>query len=242
LSGFQVQLLQNEVRIVRPVVGVFVVVVKRGMRSAPAVTEIATSHFPPRQTSKPFDVNDPARGVAFARVFECDDADPLPARFARLAYGFAVILVGKPVASAAAALSFAATATRVTAAVSSAAAIAAEAASAAIPSARRSAAFATRPRLIHLELTAAGRRSIQASDRLGRFLVIRHFDESEPARASGLAVHRHVYTRHGAKWFEQRTQLTLTRLKIQIPHKQTLHLPFSSGQPQIAFRTRPLHA
>src|SRR5580704_12253807 len=59
LSGFQVQLLQNEVRIVRPVVGVFVVVVKRGMRSAPAVTEIATSHFPPRQTSKPFDVNDP---------------------------------------------------------------------------------------------------------------------------------------------------------------------------------------
>jgi hypothetical protein len=104
-----------------------------------------------------------------------------------------------------------------------------DSAATAIPAARRSAAFATRPRFIDLELTAAGHLSIQACDRLGRFLIVRHFDESESSRSPGLAIHRHVHTRHGAKRFEQRTQLTLTRLKIQISHEQTLHLPFSSG-------------
>jgi hypothetical protein len=178
-----------------------------------------------------FGVNDPARGVAFAGVFDCDDADPLPARFARLAHGLAVILVGKPVAPASAAFSFAATAAAgvATATVSPAAAVAAEAAATAISSARRSATFAPRSRFIDLELAAAGHLSIQACDRLGRFLIVRHFDESESSRSPGLAIHRHVHTRHGAKRFEQRTQLTLTRLKIQISHEQTLHLPFSSG-------------
>jgi hypothetical protein len=38
-----------------------------------------------------------------------------------------------------------------------------------------------------------------------------------------------MHARHRAERLEERTQLTLTGLKVQIPHEQALHLPFSSG-------------
>src|ERR1700744_4372571 len=121
------------------------------MRLAPVVTEIATSHFPPRQTPNFLRRSRPFLGHRLIAPIRWRQRQRSPARLARLPNGVAVILVRKSVAAAAAALPFAATPPGFAPAVSPAAAIAAETA-AAIPSARRTAAFASWSSFVHLEL------------------------------------------------------------------------------------------
>jgi hypothetical protein len=68
-------------------------------------------------------------------------------------------------------------------------------------------------RFVHLKIAATKLFSIKASDRLGRFFIIGHFDESKPAGSASLTIHRNMDSCNLSRPFEQRGQVTFRRLE-----------------------------
>jgi hypothetical protein len=135
----------------------------------------------------------------------------LPARLARLARGFAIILVRKffLAAAAASASTIAATVSTTTAASTAGTA--------------RAAGFGLGPRFVDFQVASAKILAIESGDSLGGFIVIWHFDETEPASASGFAVSGDVDARELAERLEKRAKIRRGRLEAHIAHKQVLH-------------------
>src|SRR5467141_864917 len=121
----------------------------------------------------------------------------LPAWLARLPRRLTVILVRHAVASAALAASPAASSAR----------------SAKIPWTAWRAAFALRPRFIHLQIASANFFSIEGGHGCGCFRVIGHLDKSETARAPGFPVHCHVHARDLAERCKQLAQFGFRSLE-----------------------------
>src|SRR5487761_531262 len=131
-----------------------------------------------------------------------------PARFARLARGFAIILIREALA--------------VTAAIASAATAAASWAAA-----FRRPAFALGARFIHLQIAAADLFPVEARNRLGCFRVVGHLDKRKSPGAARFAIHCQVDPRDLSKRREERAQIRFRRLKTHIADKQILHAPHS---------------
>jgi hypothetical protein len=134
----------------------------------------------------------------------------LPARLSRLARGFAIIFVGKPIPPAATALTAPST-VAATAAISAATAAAGTPAtttawsskSTGTRAARRS-TFSLGTCFIHFQITPTGLFAVQTRDRLRCFFVIRHFHKRETTSPARFAIHGHVHARHLPKGLEQR--------------------------------------
>jgi hypothetical protein len=148
--------------------------------------------------------------------------EKLPARLAGLARGFTIVFVGEAVSAAAfaTAATSAAGSSAITAAVSSAKIVA---------GAAWWSAFAAGARFVDLQIASAGFLTIESSDRLGRFVVIGHFDEGESTGPAGFPVHGHVHAGDLAERLKQRSQIALRRLKIHVSDKQALHGSFPSS-------------
>jgi hypothetical protein len=144
----------------------------------------------------------------------------LPAWFARLSRGFAIIFVGE---------ASAATATITPPAAPAASTTATPTASTATPSAttswrttRTSTTF-FRARFIHFPIAPAKIFSVKPGDRLAGFFIVRHFHERESARTARFAIHHHVNARHLSEWLERCANFTLSRLKAHVTHEEILH-------------------
>src|SRR5215472_4748782 len=122
----------------------------------------------------------------------------LPARFARLASRFPVILMRE-------------SATAATTTGASAAAIAARG------------AFALGPRLVDLEVAASHFFSVESGNGLRCLGVIGHFHESKTARPACLAISHDVNAPDLAKRLEQRRQIGLRSLKTHVANKKIPH-------------------
>jgi hypothetical protein len=141
----------------------------------------------------------------------------LPAWFARLPRGFAIILVRE--ASAAATITPASASSTSTPASATTAATS-------TPSATTSWRTTTtlfRARFIHFPIAPANIFSIKSGYGLARFFVVRHFDERESARAPCLSIHHHMHARHLSEWLERRANLAFGRLKAHVTHEEILH-------------------
>src|SRR5271170_148964 len=150
----------------------------------------------------------------------------LPARLARLTRDFAIILVRESFLAAAARVPaagtsaiaaiviFAATAATVTAAATAAAARTARTAAA---------GFRFRTGFIHFQIAAADVFAVERRDGFRCFSVIRHFHESEAARAAGLAIGGDVHTRELAERLEERAEIFRGGLKAHVANKEILH-------------------
>src|SRR5262249_43155991 len=123
---------------------------------------------------------------------------------------FGMCLVAIPVASAAAVTATAAT----VAAASTAAAVAATATAAAT--------FGLGTRFMHGQPPPFNLLSIQRIDCLLRFLVVAHFNEPEPLRAAGLAVHDDLSRCHRSMRLEHLTQLVVGRAVLEVSDVQPL--------------------
>lgn len=135
----------------------------------------------------------------------------LPARLARLARGFAIILVRKFFLTTAAA---------------PASAIAATVSATTATSAARTAwasGFGLGPRFIDFQIASAEILAIESGDGFGGLIVILHFDETEAASAAGFAVRSNVDARELAEWLEERPEIRSSGLKAHIAYKQVLH-------------------
>src|SRR5947208_1382324 len=133
--------------------------------------------------------------VRLTRVNNEDECE-LPAGFARLPRGFAIVLVGK-----------------------SAAARSTAGASAAITAG----AVAFRPGFVDLEIAAAELFAIEARDSVGGFRIIGHFDKGEAASPAGFAIGDNMNAPDLAEGLEQRSQICFRGLKTHISDKKTFH-------------------
>src|SRR5215813_9439415 len=121
----------------------------------------------------------------------------LPARFARLASRFAVILMRESAATATTTWASAAVAAR--------------------------GALTLGPRLVDLEVAAAYFFSVESGNGLCCLSVIGHFHKSKTARPACLAISHDVNAPDLAKRLQQRRQIGLSGLKIQVSDKKTFH-------------------
>jgi hypothetical protein len=140
----------------------------------------------------------------------------LPARFARLARGFAIILVRKFLLATAAAPASAIAATVSTTTASSV----------------RAAGFGLGPRFIDLQISTAEILAVESRDGFGGFIVIWHFDETEAASASGFAVSSNMDARELAERLKERAKIRRGSLKAHIANKQVLHTGSLLNVPQ----------
>jgi hypothetical protein len=157
----------------------------------------------------------------------------LPARLARLARDFAIILVRESFFATAAGIA-ASRAAAVAAVVIFTAAI--TAAAAATWAARTAAAgFRFRTGFVNFQVAAADIFAIQRRDRFGSFGIIGHFDEAETTRASGLAIGSDVHASELAERFEERAQIVRGGLKAHIADKEVFHgdSPLGKAQPSL---------
>src|SRR5215472_17121394 len=122
----------------------------------------------------------------------------LPARFARLASRFAVVLMRESAATA--------TTTR---------------ASTATMAARG--AFAPRPCFVDLEVAASHFFSVESSNGLRCLRVIGHFHEGETASTACFPISDNMNAPYQPKRLDQRRQIGLRGLKIQVSDKNTFH-------------------
>src|ERR1700682_1294107 len=99
----------------------------------------------------------------------------LPAGLARLACGFAIILVGESFPPASSATTGA-----------------------------RPAASGLGTRLVHFQVASAQLFSVKACNRFGGFFVVGHFHKGEPAGTASLPVHDQVDARHLSERRKQR--------------------------------------
>lgn len=135
----------------------------------------------------------------------------LPARLARLARGFAIILMRKLFLATAAAPASAITATISATTAASAAGTA------------RAAGFGLGPRFVNFQIASAEILAIESGDGFGGFVVILHFNETEPASPAGFAVCGNVDASELAKRLEERAQVCGGGLKAHVAYKQVLH-------------------
>src|SRR5438874_2056683 len=133
----------------------------------------------------------------------------LPAGFARLARGFAVIFVRE--SSAATAMTTAGASAAITAG-----------------------AVAFRPGFVDLEIAAAELFAIEARDSVGGFRIIGHFDKGEAASPAGFAIGDNMNAPDLAEGLEQRSQICFRGLKTHISDKKTFH----TTSPFVLFRCR----
>src|SRR5216684_2636712 len=130
-------------------------------------------------------------------------ARKLPAGFARLARGLAIIFVRES----------------------------APAASSTAARARSTTASGLGARFVHLQIATAQLFSVEAGNRLGGFFVVGHFHEGKAAGAARLPVHDQVHAGHLSEGLEQRAQLTFRGLKTHVAYKQILHFPLLDFTP-----------
>src|SRR5215472_1141068 len=121
----------------------------------------------------------------------------LPARFARLASRFPVILMRESATAA--------TTTGASAAIAA------------------RGAFALGPRLVDLEVAASHFFSVESGNGLRCLRVIGHFHKSKTARPACLAISHDVNAPDLAKRLEQRRQIGLRGLKIHVANKKIPH-------------------
>jgi hypothetical protein len=143
----------------------------------------------------------------------------LPARFARLTRRVAVIFVREPVAATAPAFAPSTAPTTSTRSATASTWTTASARTTKTLWSARWSAFALGPRFIHFQVASAKFLAVEASDSLGRFLVIGHLDEREAARAACFPIHGHVHARDLSKRFEQCAQIAFRGLEIHIADK-----------------------
>jgi len=138
----------------------------------------------------------------------------LPARFAGLTSHFAVILVGKSLATATTAAASIATAAPIAAGVPS---------RATSRSARAAAGFRLGARFVDLKIATAEVFSVERRDGFSGFRVVYHLDEAEAARFARLAIGSDVNARKLSEGFEQGAQIRCSRLKAHVANKKVLH-------------------
>src|SRR5271155_727040 len=158
----------------------------------------------------------------------------LPARLARLARDFAIILVGE--SFFAAATGVAAAGTAAIAAIVIFAATAAAITAAATWAARTAAAgFRFRAGFVNFQITSADIFAVEGGDSVGCFGIVGHFDETETARASSLAIGGDVYAGELAEGLEESAEIFRGGLKAHIPDKEVFHddSPPSKAQPSL---------
>jgi hypothetical protein len=158
----------------------------------------------------------------------------LPARLARLARDFAIILVRE--SFFAAATGVAAAGTAAIAAIVIFAATAAAITAAATWAARTAAAgFRFRASFVNFQITSADIFAVEGGDSFGCFGIVGHFDETETARASGLAIGGDVYAGELAEGLEESAEIFRGGLKAHIPDKEVFHddSPPSKAQPSL---------
>jgi hypothetical protein len=83
--------------------------------------------------------------------------------------------------------------------------------------------LAPRACFIHCQGATVEVLAVQIGDRTIRFLGIRHFDECEAARATGVTIRDQVDLQNLSETLEGRPQTVLGRLKAQISYKNILH-------------------
>jgi hypothetical protein len=148
----------------------------------------------------------------------------LPARLARLTRDFAIILVRESFFFATAGV--AATGTAAIAATITAAAttLSAAAPAATARAARSAAGFRFRASFVYLQIAATDVFAVESCNGFGCFGVIGHFDETETARASGLAIGGDVDAGELAEGLEERAEIVRGGLKAHIANKEILHV------------------
>jgi hypothetical protein len=124
----------------------------------------------------------------------------LPARFARLAGGFAVIFVRK-----------------------SAAATSAARAPAAAVTANTTGTIGFGPGFVDLKIAAAERFTIQGGHGIGGFSIIGHFHEGETASPAGLAIGGNMNAPDLSEGLKQRSQIRFSGLKTHVSDKKIFH-------------------
>jgi hypothetical protein len=79
-------------------------------------------------------------------------------------------------------------------------------------------------RFVHIDLTAADISTIESRNRALRLAVIRHLDEPETARTSGIAIGDEADAFHRTVRFEQSPNTRFRCAEIQIAYENILHL------------------
>jgi hypothetical protein len=148
----------------------------------------------------------------------------LPARLARLTRDFAIILVRESFFFATAGVAATRTAAIAAAITAAATTLAAPAPAATTRSARTSAGFRFRACFVYLQIAAADVFAVQSCNGFGCFGVIGHFDKTETARASGLAIGGDVDAGELAEGLEERAEVVRGGLKAHIANKKILHV------------------
>src|SRR5277367_5772684 len=139
----------------------------------------------------------------------------LPARLARLTRDFAIIFVGESFLAAAASVPAARTARTA------------------------AAGFRFRTGFIHFQIAAADVFAVERRDGFRCFSVVRHFHETEAARAAGLAIGGDVHTRELAERLEERAEIFRGGLKAHVANKQILHGDSPEHSTTVASAIRP---
>src|ERR1700722_18956930 len=149
----------------------------------------------------------------------------LPARRARLTRDFAIIFIRKSFLAAAATAAIAAAgASAVAAAITAAATtVTAAAPTAATWSTRSAAGFGFRAGFIYFQIAAADVFSVERRDGFRCFGIVGHFDETETARAAGLAIGGDVHAGELAEGLEEGAKIFCSGLKAHVANKQILH-------------------
>jgi hypothetical protein len=142
----------------------------------------------------------------------------LPARLARLTRDFAIIFVRESFLAAATTAAIAAAG-----ASTVAAAVTAAAPTAATWSARSAAGFGFRAGLIYFQIAAADVFAVERRDGFRRFGVVGHFDETEAARAAGLAIGGYVHAGELAEGLKESAKIFCGGLKAHVADKEILH-------------------
>ena len=83
-------------------------------------------------------------------------------------------------------------------------------------------------RFVHAQLAAGHFPAIEVGDGLGRFPIVRHFHEGEPAGTAGFAVVDYGDAFHITEGFEQGSEFAFRHFEIQIADKNILHFYFSA--------------
>jgi hypothetical protein len=90
-------------------------------------------------------------------------------------------------------------------------------------SAAPAAAFLAWPGFIDIDRASAHFRAIQTLNRAGRLVCVRHLDESETARLSGIPVPYDTHAFDGAEGPESGLQFSFSRLVRKVPHENVCH-------------------
>jgi hypothetical protein len=81
-----------------------------------------------------------------------------------------------------------------------------------------------RPRFIDFQVPASKFPSIQGSNRFGRLVIVRHFDEGKSTGAAGFSIRDYMYTRDLSEAAEQLPQIILAGLETHVSYKKILHV------------------